>query len=403
MQALCIVLAALMAGHLGGDWRAQWIAALCVAVSPISLAASGLFQYVAFDFFWWVFIFYCVVRLAESDDPRWWIAIGTAIGLGVLTKYTAAFFVAGVVAGVLATDSRRHLRSRWLWIGVALSIFIALPHFVWEAQHDFISLDFLRSIHERDVRIGRTQDFFLDQVRVASNPVTVPIWIAGLIALVRLRRFRILAWMVVVPFVLFVLAKARGYYTGPLYPVLFAAGAAQIRSRRLAYAAMAIVLAGFAIVPFVVPLVPLSSPFFKTVSDVNHDFREEVGWPELTGEVARIWNSLPAEERKRTAIFCANYGEAGAIDLYGPVHGLPQAISRINSYFARGYGNSPPTTLIVLGFDRSFLEERFAEIEVAGRIPNRYHVPNEESEQPEIYICRGMRVTWAQLWARRFG
>ena len=403
-QALAIILAALMARRLGGDCKAQWIAALCVAISPISLAASALFQYVAFDFFWWALIFYCVVRLAESDDPRWWPAIGAAIGFGVLTKYTAAFFIAGLVAGVLGTNLRRHLKSRWLWIGVAISIAIALPHFVWEAQHDFISLDMLRNIHERDIRIGRTNDFLLDQILISSNPATVPVWIIGLIAIIQSKRFRILAWMVLVPFVLFVFAKARGYYTGPLYPVLFASGSIYIASRRAYVVGMALLLIiGCAIVPVVVPVAPPSSHLFKIVSGINHDFIEELGWPELAREVGRIWNSLPAEERKHAAILCANYGEAGAIDLYGPAYGLPQAISRVNSYWARGYGDPPPTTLIVLGFGRSGLEQRFAEVTVAGRIPNPYRVPNEESEQPEIYLCRGMRVPWPQFWQRRFG
>ncbi|HEU5251651.1 MAG TPA: glycosyltransferase family 39 protein, partial [Thermoanaerobaculia bacterium] len=174
-QSIAIVVTAMTAKRLGGGRAAQWIAALAVAIAPISLAASALFQYVAFDFLWWVLIAYFVVRLIESDDPRWWLAIGTVVGLGALTKYTIAFFVAGIVAGVLATDLRRHLRSRWLWSGVAISVALALPHVLWEANHGFVTLEFLRHVHARDVRIGRTEDFLLDQIRVSSNPVTLPL------------------------------------------------------------------------------------------------------------------------------------------------------------------------------------------------------------------------------------
>lgn len=401
-QSIAIVITAMMAKRLGGGRAAQWIAALAVAILPISLAASALFQYVTFDFLWWVLIAYFVVRLIESDDPRWWIAIGTVIGLGGLTKYTIVFYVAGIAAGVLATDLRRHLRSRWLWIGVAISIAIALPHFLWEASHGFVTLEFLRHVHARDMRIGRTQDFLLDQLRLASNPVTIPLWITGLIAVLQSRRFRMLAWMVLVPFALFYLAQGRGYYTGPLYPILFAAGSVVIEQlvqprRRVAYAAMAaLFVIGCAVVPIAVPLAPPSTRFFKVASSINNDLREEIGWPEMAREVDRIRASLPPDERAHSAALCANYGEAGALSLYGQT----PVLSGVNSFWARGYGDPPPRTLIVLGFDRAKLERHFAEVTLAGRIPNPYGLENEESQQPEIYICRGLREPWPQFWQR---
>lgn len=401
-QAIAIVLTAMTARRLGGGRAAQWIAALAVAISPISLAASALFQYVAFDFLWLVLIAYFVVRLIESDDPRWWIAIGATIGLGALTKYTIAFLVAGVVAGVLATNLRRHLRSRWLWIGVAISIAIALPHFVWEARHGFVTLEFLRHVHARDVRIGRTADFLLDQVRVASNPVAFPLAIVGLIAVLQSRRFRMLAWMALVPLALFFLAEGRGYYAAPIYPTLFAAGSvitgqlAETR-RRIAYAVVAaLFVLGCAVVPIAVPLAPPSTRFFKIASSINNDLREEIGWPELAHEVDRIRASLPPEERALSAALCANYGEAGAISLYGHT----PVLSGVNSFWARGYGDPPPRTLIVLGFERATLERRFAEVTLAGRIPNPYGLENEESQRPEIYVCRGLLEPWPEFWRR---
>jgi 4-amino-4-deoxy-L-arabinose transferase-like glycosyltransferase len=105
---------------------------------------------------WWVTIAWMTVRLLQSENPRWWLGIGAAIGLGAMTKYTIAFLCAGLAVGVLLSPARRYLRSRWLWLGVAVALAICLPNLVWQARHDFISLDFLNSIHARDVRIGRT-------------------------------------------------------------------------------------------------------------------------------------------------------------------------------------------------------------------------------------------------------
>ena len=404
-QSISIVLTALIAQRLGGNRAAQWIAALATAIAPISLAASALYQYVTFDYLWWVLIAYFVVRLCESGDPRWWIAIGAGIGMGAMTKYTIAFFVAGLAVGFFTERMYGQMKSRWFWTGVAVAIVIALPHFIWEAQHDFISLDFLKFIHARDVRIGRTDHFLIEQLYVPANVLTIPLWIAGLAVFFRSKRFRILGWMAVVPFVLFVIARGRSYYTAPLYPMLFAAGATVVPRRACAFA-IAMLFVGFAVTPFVVPIAPVHSSLWKLAIELNGDFVEELGWPELTQEVARICSTIPAAERAHTAIYCNNYGEAGAIDLYGPAYGLPHAISNKNSYWLRGPGNPPPETLIVLGSERERLEQRFASVTLAGHTPNPYHVSNEETrEHPDIFICRGLKGTWAEIWPkiRSFG
>ncbi|MBV8517101.1 MAG: glycosyltransferase family 39 protein [Acidobacteria bacterium] len=415
-QAVAIVLTGDIARRLGGARAAQWLAAIAVAVAPISLGASSLFQYVAFDYLWWVVIAWGMTALVASEDPRWWLVIGAGIGLGVLTKYAIAFCVAGVVLGVLLTPRRRDLRSKYLWLGVAVAVVIAAPNLLWEVRHDFITLDFLKSIHQRDIEIGRTSDFLVNQLYVPANPLTIPLWAAGLAALFFVRsfaRFRILAWVALVPFVLFIVAKGRDYYAGPLYPPLLAAGSVLLLSLMsaravrwtLAIAIPILLAAGGAIAALILPVAPPGSAWFRRALEENGDLREELGWPELAGEVARIWQTIPASERAHAAIYCANYGEAGAIGLYGPAHGLPPAISGVNSFWARGYGDPPPDIVIVVGARRERLEQRFGVVELAGHVPNPWHVANEEAGHPEIYVCRGPRVPWAQLWPqiRSFG
>src|SRR5690606_31462462 len=134
-QCLAMVLAGLMTRELGGSRLAQIVTALAVAIAPISLIQGALFQYVSFDYLWWVLIAYLVIRLLKSEDPRWWLGIGAAIGLGMMTKYTVAAFVAGLVGGVVLTGTRRHLSSPWLWGGAALSLLIFAPNLIWQAQH----------------------------------------------------------------------------------------------------------------------------------------------------------------------------------------------------------------------------------------------------------------------------
>jgi 4-amino-4-deoxy-L-arabinose transferase-like glycosyltransferase len=222
-QAIAVVLTGLMAREMGGGRGAQLVAA--VAAIPFCLAGGALMQYVSFDYLFWVLTAYFVVRLLASENPRWWLGIGTSIGLGMMAKYSMGFFALGIVAAVLLTDARKFLASEWLWYGVALSVLVFLPNLIWQAQHHFISLDFLKHIHERDIRIGRTRNFLPEQLEMTL--LAFPLALAGLYyCLISSagRRFRMLGWMYVVPLLLFVITKGRSYYLAGAYPMLYAAG-----------------------------------------------------------------------------------------------------------------------------------------------------------------------------------
>lgn len=408
-QAATIVLTGLMARELGARRGTQLLAA--AAALPFSLFAGALMQYVSFDCLFWVLTAYFVVRLLRTDNPRWWMAIGSSIGLGMMTKYTMGFYVIGIVIGVLITPARKYLATKWLWLGVVLSVAVFLPNLLWQIQNHFVSLDFLHDIHERDIRWGRTKDFLPDQLKLTL--LALPLWMAGLyycLASAAGRRFRMLGWMYLVPLVLFILAKGRGYYMGGAYPMLYAGGAAWLEQwlprrglgfrgtvRALAWTAVAAdgVLAAI----IAMPMSPVNSPRWTFAVKNNGDLVEELGWPELAQTVAQIRDSLPAGERARVGVLAANYGEAGAINLYGPGYGLPQAISGINSFWARGYGDPPPDVLIVLGFSQGFRDRTFASCQLAGHTPNPYNIRNEETgDHPDIYVCRGLRQSWPEFW-----
>ena len=130
-QAAAIVVTGLMAKELGGGRLAQVTAALAVALSPLPLFEGTEFQYTTFDYLWWVLIAYFTIRLLKTENPRWWLAIGGVIGLGLLTKYAMVFYIAGILAGVVLSRARRFVLSGWFWAGIALALLIFLPNFVW--------------------------------------------------------------------------------------------------------------------------------------------------------------------------------------------------------------------------------------------------------------------------------
>jgi len=408
-QAIAVVLTGLMAQEMGARRGAQLVAA--VAAVPFCLGGGYEMQYVAFDALAWVLTAYFVVRLLRSEDPRWWVPIGASLGFGMLCKYTIGFFALSIVAGVLLTDARRYLKSKWLWIGVALSILIWLPNLLWQVQHNFVSLDFLKHIHTRDVRQGRTTYFLPQQLELTG--FRFPLAVAGLYFLLGTRegkRFRMVGWMFVVTLLLFTIAKGRWYYMGPGYPMLYAAGAVwgegwlATMQRDKAMTIRWTVWATFVFevvftTAFWLPTAPLNSRWWAITNQVQGDFREQLGWPELVQEVAKIRDSLTPEERAHLGILGTNYGEAGAINLYGPEYGLPRAISGINSFWYRGYGDPPPQTLIVIGPDRQYMDETFESCRVAGHTWNQYGVKNEETEDhPDIWVCGPPKRGWPEFW-----
>jgi 4-amino-4-deoxy-L-arabinose transferase-like glycosyltransferase len=408
-QAIAVGLTGMMAREMGGRRGTQLVAA--VAAVPFCLGGGYEMQYVAFDALAWVLSTYFVVRLLTSGDSRWWMAIGASLGFGMLSKWTIGFFALAVVAGVLLTGARRYLKSKWLWIGVAISIVVWLPNLLWEAQHHFVSLDFLHHIHTRDVSQGRAAYFLPQQLELTG--LRFPLAMAGLYFCLIARdgkRFRLIGWMYVVTLLLFTIARGRWYYMGPAYPMLYAAGAVW-GERRLATMRRAramtirwVVWAVLALeivmtIAFWLPLAPLNSRWWTIVNNIQGDFREQLGWRELVGEVAKIRDSLTPQERSHLGVIGTNYGEAGAINLYGPEYGLPRAISGVNSFWYRGYGNPAPQMVIVIGLSRKYMDESFQSCRLAGHIWNQYGVLNEETEDhPDIYVCGPPKAGWPEFW-----
>lgn len=418
--SLVMVLAGSIARQLGGSRHVQLLAAAAAGIAPVSLTQGAVFQYVSFDYLWGVTVTYLLVRLLSSDDPRWWLPIGVALGIGMETRYTTGFLALGLAGAVLLTDPRRFLRSRWLWGGVALSILVFLPNLIWQMQHHFISLEFLSHLHTRDLRQGRYRGFFPQQLWVCVNPVTAPLALFGLwFYLIRQegRRYRLLGWIFVVAFTLFAVAGARSYYTAPLYPMLLAAGSVLLQNllagsrafwSRFAYGMQwtAVAAGGLSIALLVMPVAPIGSGLWKITAKVHDQFREEIGWTNLAHAVAGVYASLSPEERRNTGILAGNYGEGGALNLYGPALGLPHAMCLTNSFWYRGYDPRLPRTVILAGFGLDEGRKLFDDCTVAAKNTNPFGVENEESrDHPEILICRNLRVPWPVYWARsrRFG
>jgi len=415
-QAAAVGVTGMMAGELGGGRKAQLMAALAVALSPLPLFEGTEFQYTTFDYLWWGLAAYFILRALRTENPRWWLAVGAVLGLGLLTKYAIVFYIAGILVGVVFTPARRWLRSGWFWAGSALAVLMFLPNLLWLVHHDFISYTFLQHIHARDVGEGRAEGFFSDQFLICANLAAAPLWISGLIGYFIDRRYRMMVWMYVVPLAVFAISHGRGYYTAAAYPMLLAMGAVVFerwlhvlptrprRSLQTAwYAALALV--GAYACAVVLPLAS-NGPLRAFALEHNGDLREEIGWNNLVNTVAQIRDSLPADQRAHLGITTANYGEYGAVEILGSARGLPQPIGTTNSEWYRGYPTPAPTTLIVLGLSRTEADSLFSGCRLVAHNGNSEGIRNEESiDHPDIFLCGPPRMSWAELWRehRDFG
>ena len=409
VNALTLILVGLIARELGGRRPAQILA--LSAAFPLALVFSSVLQYNTFDLFAWTLAVFFTTRVLRTNNERNWIGVGAAIGLGILSKYSIAFMVISLVAAVATLPSQRHhLRSRWFWYGALTALLIAAPNLLWLARHHFITLQMEHFIHARDVRHGRADGYYTDQIKFTR--LGFPLALAGLISLLRSPRFRLLSAFYIGPFILFALAKGRGYYLMPAYSVLYAAGAValersltqrapslRIAARSLVFAAM---LVDAAFVAWArLPMARVGSAQWNYQMKNNGDMRDEIGWPELAAQVAAVRDTLPPADRAHLAVLANNYGEAGALALYGPQYGLPTPISSTNTFHLRGYGPYDPETVIVTGADLDEELLNFESCTVAAQIHIPYGVQNEEAiYHQQILICHHLRHPWPEVWSK---
>jgi hypothetical protein len=416
---------------LGGGPFAQGLAALAVLVAPVYLLMSHWLTMNAFEPLIWLGCVWCVVKAINHGQPRYWFWFGVLAGIGMQTKYTVAFLIIGVIVGLLATPQRRELRSGWIWLGALVALLIFLPNLLWLIKHDFPFLELISNIRAsgRDVARGPV-GFIIDQAMLL-NPILFPLWIAGLAWLLFSkdgRRYRLLAWAYLTMLVTFMVLKGKNYYLAPAYPMLLAAGAiafcrltraaSDIKSLfarearwlwlRIVYVGL-IVIAGLAFAPLALPILSVETFIgyqqalgveppkaeHQDTGPLPQHFADEFGWEDMTREVARVFDSLTPEERSRTAIFANSYGQAGAIDFFGPRYGLPKAISNHQNYWYWGPRNYEGDIVIVLGSDGSGDREHFRTVEAVGRVAHPY---SRRDEHYDIFLCRGLASKLADVW-----
>jgi hypothetical protein len=412
---------------LGAESRQRFpvlLTAVCILIAPIFLSGGSLLTTNCLEPLLWMGCAYFAILAINRNDPRYWLWFGVTAGIGLEEKYSIVFFAFGLVAGLLLTEQRRFLKSKWFWLGGVAAFLIFLPNLIWNLQHHWPFLELMHNIKAsgRDVELSPLE-YFKQQVLLAQ-PFTAPIWITGLLALLfskRLSPYRMLGWSYLIAFTIFVVLKGKNYYLAPIYPMLYAAGAITLdstieRSRQawLRPAIIVLLLAvGAWLAPLVVPVLPIDRfvtymerlPFKVPRSEHSHEgaalpqyYADQFGWEEITAKVGEAWSRISPDERRDCAVFAQNYGQAGAIDFFGRRYGLPPALSGHQNYYLWGPRGYSGNCMIVLDDRKETLEQEFEHVEFVGVSPDN---PYALEREIPVFICKGAKFgSLEKLWPK---
>jgi len=365
-----VFLTGILVWALGGGRRAAALAMLGVMVVGVYLGIDSFLSMNCFDPVFWMLCALALIMIIQAErletSRNWWIVLGVSAGLGLENKISIVFFLVCLLVALLFTPQRRILAIKWFGVTVLLMVLIALPNLLWQIHYHFPTLEWLHDVQnsDKDVKLGPLD--FLKTQWFTLHPFTVLLWVSGVVWLLvsratRLFRFFAVTYLLFLP--LLMAMHAKDYYLAPIYPVYFAAGGVAWFSwarDRVWKNALIIAYAVFLVwgcyrsLPFSIPVLPPNDFVayekklgFTPQDTENHDptilpqfYADRFGWHELVAQVNAIYHALPPEEQKVTGIFAGNYGQASAINLFGPQYGLPEAISGHQNYWIwgpRGY------------------------------------------------------------------
>jgi len=409
-RALTVLLTGKLVWELGGGRFATTLAGLAVIIAPAFQRMGKILCIPVLEPVIWTACAIVLVYLIQGRSRKWWLALGVLAGIGLLTKHAMLIWGFTVFAGILLTPLRRDLRTPWPWLAGSIAALIFMPHLIWQAQNDWATLEFLRNISEGMLANIPRPLFVLGQL-LYMHPMTIPLWVAGLVFFFGSsgERYRILGWIFVVSFFVLLWRHAKPYYLAPAYPALFAAGGVLLEDKLRGLASRAattaaLLIGGLLLTPFTLPIFPLTQQddalraalgSIVPPEALTHDLHDEYGWPEQAEAVAAVFAKLSEEEQERTIVLTGNYGEASAINFFGPKLGLPRAVSGHMAYYLWGPGEEADV-VIAYGLPEERLRKYFGSVREEGR--TEHPLASADETGVPIYVCREALLPLREAW-----
>jgi hypothetical protein len=424
--ALTLVFVCLIVKEFGGGPFAVGLSALGFLVAPVWLIVDSYFAYDAFDQLALAGFLYVLVRFIRGGNRKLWILMGALAAVACLTKMTLLYVGPGFLVALLLSKYRKDLLTPWPWLGAALFAVLLAPYLLWQVANGWPTLKYWISYGTVRLYHASASEYAAGII-YAMNPATLPLYGIGLWRI--FRRFGETTYSFLGVLFLATLALMFYLHAGPwmlaeLFMPLIAAGAVAVEEmtagrswgKLLKPAAAAVLVAGGMLVaPYSLPILPLESlpayvnPFeFLTSSTKGFNMADSeypinlalrIGWEDMVGKVAAVYDVLPPEERAVAGIYTNWYGPASAIDYFGPRYGLPHAVSGHLTYYLWGPGYSWDVMILltnsVFTVNTATMSRFFQECTLKGRVFNPYTIP---LNQLNIYVCRKPLLSPEKIW-----
>ncbi|HYM94490.1 MAG TPA: glycosyltransferase family 39 protein [Chitinophagaceae bacterium] len=304
------------------------------------------------DVFFWTLIAFSIIRYIQTEQPKWLYWFGIAVGLGMMSKYSVAFYTVSILAALLLTRHRKIFINKHFYFASLIALLIFLPNIIWQYNHRFPVITHMNELQQEQLKYNSAIGFIITQLIL--NFPCVFIWITGLVYVIFFSQgkiYRLLAWTYFIVIALLIVLRGKDYYALGAYPVLFAFGACHLEkatSIRFRWTRYAMIIFAFALGSFVMPLImPLAKPavlvkyyaktglnktgYFKWEDQQMHplpqDFADMMGWKEMAMKAGAVYNNLSPDERAKTLVYCRGYFSAGALNYYRKQAGLPEVYS----------------------------------------------------------------------------
>jgi hypothetical protein len=419
--ALSLWITTLIAKEMGGRSFARILAGVGYLFALAYLRMNLLFQPVTFNTFFFVLGAYLFIKILKTNEPKYWLWLGISIGIGLLNKYTMLLFGFGITVGLLLTGYRTLFRSKWPWLSASISMVIFLPNLIWQQTHQWPFFQQMQVLDKYQFVHVHALSFII--LQFLQTLFITPIWIAGLYFLFSKhgKTYRPIGWTYLSILLILLIEHGKAYYLAASYPMLIAAGSVmieQVIERKSWYflkkaSIGGIVIATLIFIPVGIPVfsVPTMIRYFKFGSKylgmkpalkwetgryhtLPQDYADMLGWKKLTALTAKVYHSLPPSDQKECAIFANNYGEASAINYYGPMYKIPEAISSSSSYWLWGYHGYSGRVLIIIGSNKKDNSVFYADVYKAGKL----HDPLARENGVPIFVAKQPKQSMAQLW-----
>ncbi len=417
LGGVMVLLSSSLSKALGGKNYAQILTAVALIVMPVSLRAFHLFQPVAVDMFFWTLLLYLLVRYLNEEKDRLLVIIGSLAGLAMLNKYLIALLVGCILLSILFSSHRKIYTKRPFYISIGIGLLVFLPNMLWQIAKGFPVIGHMNALEENQlVNVDRIS-FLTDQLFMPF--ASAFLLILGLIFLIRSKKYRVLGITTLLVLSILLLLRGKSYYTIGLFPILLASGSLVVEKYVKRLVPRIIIPA--VMILLTLPILPFGMPIYGQQGLINYyaglendyglllgrtfedgsvhslpqDYADQLGWEELAQITAKAYEQIP--DKEKAAIYCENYGQAGAIAIIGKKYNLPEPLSFHESfvYWVPEKFNPDIEYFIYINDELGKnVEALFTNVKVVGSISNEH----AREYGTTVYLCSNPKSSFNDFW-----